>query len=314
VPDIFQKHLYDRNQPEVHEVFREMRRISDEAGERVLIGETHGQETALAASCHGADGDELHMAFNFDFLNQPWNARAFRRSAEAWYAALPEGAWPNFTLSNHDRPRAAFRFRDRDPSVTEARARVAAAMLLTLRGTPFIYYGEEIAMQCERIPRARLLDPLGIKTWPLGFVGRDPERTPMQWDASANAGFGSGEPWLPVNSDYAGRNVAAQSGDEASMLAWYKALLALRKSSPALRGGELAFLDSDPDVLAYMREEGEEKLVVLLNFASRERVFSFAGDGLEEASVLLASDPARVGTKISGELGLGPCEILIASL
>lgn len=260
-PDLFQRHVYDRNRPEVHEVFREMRKVADEAGERVLIGETHGQKAELAASCHGEAGDGLHMAFNFDFLNQPWSAAAFRRSAEAWYAALPEGAWPNFTLSNHDRPRAAFRFRSRDPRVTEGRARVAAAMLLTLRGTPFVYYGEELAMGCVRLPRASLRDPLGIRTWPLGFLGRDPERTPMQWGSGPGAGFTKGEPWLPLNPDWRERNVEAQAADPASTLAWYKSLLGLRRSREALRSGSISFLDAGrgsraSEVLAYERRLG----------------------------------------------------------
>jgi alpha-glucosidase len=320
VPDLCQKHLYDRNRPEVHEVFKEMRRISDTAGERVLIGETHGQEAALAAASHGEKGDELHMAFNFDFLNQPWSARAFRKSAEAWYALLPEGAWPNFTLSNHDRPRAAFRFRSRDPRVTESRARVAAAMLLTLRGTPFIYYGEEIAMTCERIPKARLLDPLGIRTWPLAFVGRDPERTPMQWSAEAGAGFGAtkSQPWLPLNSDWRERNVAAQDADEASMLSWYRRILSLRKARASLREGELRFLDlasgrGADDVLSYERAVGGEKTLIVLNFASEPRAVELKGG----ASVLLAATPVggeacKAGERLgSGSLGLGPCEALI---
>jgi len=229
-PDFFQRHIFDRNRPEVHEVFKEMRAVADAASERVLIGETHGQDPKLAASCHGEAGDELSMAFNFEFLYRPWRAASFRESAERWYSLLPEGAWPNFTLSNHDQPRHAWRYRGRSAEVTDGRARVAAAMLLTLRGTPFLYYGEEIGMSCERIPRARLRDPLGIATWPLRMLGRDPARTPMQWDGGPNAGFSSGQPWLPVNSDYRSRNVALQEADSTSLLSWYKALLALRRA------------------------------------------------------------------------------------
>lgn len=315
VPDIFQRHIYDRNRPEVHEVFKDMRRIADEAGERVLIGETHGQEARLAAECHGKSGDELHMAFNFDFLNQPWSAAAFRASAERWYAALPPDAWPNFTLSNHDRPRAAFRFRASDPRVTEARARLAAAMLLTLRGSPFVYYGEELGMGCQRIPKAALRDPLGIRTWPFGFLGRDPERTPMQWDASANSGFTSGRPWLPLNRDYVSRNVAAEAADPDSILSLYKRLLALRKSRASLREGELAFLDgADREVLAYLRSAGKERSLVLLNFASRPARFSLAGPAFAGAMALLSTDAARGLGALGTEVELAPCEGLICEL
>jgi alpha-glucosidase len=318
-PDFFQWHVYDRNRPEFHEVFKEMRAVAEAAGERVLIGETHGQDPVLAASCHGERGDELNMAFNFDFLYRKWNAREFRESAEAWYALLPEGAWPNFTLSNHDQPRAIWRYRGRgarSAAVGEARARVAAAMLLTLRGTPFIYYGEEIGMGCERLPRKALRDPLGIATWPLRSMGRDPERTPMQWDEGPNAGFGSGRPWLPVNSDYRSRNVAIQERASDSMLAWYKALIALRRARDELRSGSIRFLDLAPDVLAYERKGGTGAgILVLLNFATKGRRFA-----LERGARLLlgsARDAGSLGGRAeiaAGAFELGPGEVVIADI
>jgi len=317
-PNLFQRHIYDRNRPEVHGIFKEMRKLADAAGERVLIGETHGQDPVLAASCHGERNDELHMAFNFDFLFQKkWEARSFRESAERWYALLPAGAWPNFTLSNHDQPRAIFRYRSRDPRVTEGRARVAAAMLLTLRGTPFIYYGEELGMSCRRLPRKALRDPLGVNTWPLGFLGRDPERTPMQWDASPNAGFSAApaEPWLPVNPDYVSRNVAVQAAEPGSLLSWYKALIALRRGSAALREGSIAFQGLHEEVLAYERAAGAERVLVLLNFASVPRRVELGS----ACRVLLGSAPARGGSGprvpgdelAAGELELRPCESLV---
>jgi alpha-glucosidase len=321
-PDFFQRHVYDRNRPEVHEVFREMRAVADEAGvagsgvagngERVLIGETHGEDPLLAASCHGERGDELHMAFNFDFLHRKWSADSFRRSAETWYSLLPPGAWPNFTLSNHDQPRHIHRYRGRTEAVTEGRARVAAAMLLTLRGTPFIYYGEEIGMGCEVLPRSALRDPLGISTWPLRSMGRDPERTPMQWDASPNAGFstGSGQPWLPVNSDYKSRNVAAQEADPRSLLAWYKSLIALRLVREELRSGDIRFLGLSPEVLAYERSTGSGRLLVLLNFSSRKRSVS-PGAALR---VLLGSAREEGAQIPAGKIELQPNEVVIAEL
>ncbi len=310
-PDFFQRHIHDRNQAEVHGIFKEMREVADAAGERVLIGETHGQDTALAASCHGDRGDELNMAFNFDFLNMPWKAKAFRESAERWYAALPEGAWPNFTLSNHDQPRHAWRYRAgaRGRALAEARARIAAAMLLTIRGTPFLYYGEEIGMTCERLPRAALRDPLGIATWPLGALGRDPERTPMQWDSGPNAGFSVGTPWLPVNSDFKSRNVAAQLGDPASLLSWYRSLIALRRSKPCLLEGGLSFLELHPDVLAYRRGPAEgENVLVMLNFSSRRRIVELGGP----VRVLLGSSREAGQPAGPGGFELAPCEAVVA--
>ncbi len=316
-PDFFQKHIYDRNRPEVHEVFKEMRAVADAAGERVLIGETHGQDRLLAASCYGKHDDELHLAFNFEFLYEKWGARNFRESAERWYAALPDGAWPNFTLSNHDQPRHAWRYRGRrfggasSEAETEARARVAAAMLLTLRGTPFIYYGEEIGMTCYPFPRAALRDPLGIATWPLRGLGRDPERTPMQWTGGENAGFSTAKPWLPINRDYRSRNVATQETDPASLLSWYKSLIALRRAKAALHEGSITFLDLDVDVLAYTRRAAScESILVLINFASQPRAISQGAPG----RVVLGTARAG-GTALKAEgIVLKPYEVVIAEV
>jgi alpha-glucosidase len=306
IPDFFQRHIYDRNRPEVHEIFKEMRRVADESGGRVLIGETHGNDPRLAAASHGECGDELHMAFNFDFLHQPWSAEAFRRSAERWYELLPEGAWPNFTLSNHDQPRHYWRYRSRGS--TEARARVAAALLLTIRGTPFLYYGEEIGMTCRRIPRAALRDPLGINTWPLGFLGRDPERTPMQWDDSPNAGFTRGRPWLPLNPDYTSKNVSRQESDPSSLLSWYKKLITLRRSHECLRSGGIRFIDMGRDILAYERFSHQERILVILNFSNRPRRITVR----EECRVLLGSRRAPSALLEGGHAELGPDEAVIA--
>ncbi|MBU0928999.1 MAG: alpha-glucosidase, partial [Spirochaetes bacterium] len=304
VPDLLQEHLYDRNRPEVHGVFKEFRAIADSYGDRMLIGETHGLDPALAASCHGERNDELHMAFNFDFLFRKWGARSFRDSAERWYRLLPDGAWPNFTLSNHDQSRHYYRYRA--GLHTDARARVAAAMLLCLRGTPFLYYGEEIGMTCQRIPRARLRDPLGLSTWPLPF-GRDPERTPMQWDDSANAGFSPAEPWLPVNTDYRRRNVAAQKADLGSLWNWYASLIRLRRSEPALVSGTLSWLAAPAGVMAWRRTEGGREVDVYLNFTARRR--TVVSDG---GSVAIGTDRTAGEAIASGKLALAPYEALVS--
>ncbi|MBN2875403.1 MAG: DUF3459 domain-containing protein [Spirochaetales bacterium] len=302
-PDLFQHHIYDRNRPEVHEIFREFRALADSYGDRVLIGETHGRDAQLAASCHGNDKDELHMAFNFDFLFRPWSARSFRESADRWYSLLPEGAWPNFTLSNHDQKRHYARYRS--GAWTEPRARVAAAMLLCLRGTPFLYYGEELGMDCRELPRSKLRDPLGIATWPLRY-GRDPERTPMQWDASENAGFSSAEPWLPVNPDYRERNVASQQSDPESLLRWYTKLLALRRTESALQTGALSWLDAPSDVMAWSRTAGTTRIDVYLNCSPRKPEVAVA-----PGRVLLGSDAGAGDGIVAGQRRLRPYEVLI---
>lgn len=305
-PNLFQHHLYDRNRPEVHDVFRELRRIADSYGDRMLIGETHGQDAALAASCYGASADELHMAFNFDFLYRPWGARSFMESARRWYEALPAGAWPNFTLSNHDQKRHYYRYRA--GASTEARARIAAAMLLCLRGTPFLYYGEELGMNCERLPRSSLQDPLGLATWPLGF-GRDPVRTPMQWNDSAYAGFSTVAPWLPVNSDYRHKNVAAQQTMPGSLLQWYRALLALRRLEPALHSGRLSWLPAPADVMAWTRVHENRHVDILLNCGGRTRTMRLRGGTVSLGTHAAAGSPIP-----AGDYRLAPYEALIVAL
>jgi alpha-glucosidase len=289
IPDMLQRHVYDRNQPEVHDILRKFRTIADQAGDKVLIGEPYGQDAALSASCLGR-GDELHLAFDFNFTSQPFRPARFRKALETCYAALPEGGWAALALSNHDRPRAVHRYRSRLPGqaglrATQGRARLLAAMLLSLRGTPFIYYGEEIGMGCRRLPRKALRDPLGKHTWPLGFIGRDPERRPMQWDGSPNAGFSSASPWLPVDPGYRGLNVKDQAGDPSSLLSFYKTLLRLRKAEPALRLGELRFLDGPPGILAYERRMEGRGIRVILNFKDRPASFRLDAPG----SVLLST-------------------------
>jgi alpha-glucosidase len=164
---------------EVHAIHRRWRKVIDSYRDRVAVGEIFPDGLKRLVRYYGND-DELHMPFNFQFLERPWRAEAFRAVVEEWERLLPDHAWPDYTLSNHDRSRAATRY-------GLHRARTAAMMLLTLRGTPFIYYGEEIGMTDVPIPPERVVD----------VHDRDPERTPMQWDASRNAGFTAGRPWRP---------------------------------------------------------------------------------------------------------------------
>lgn len=318
-PDLFQDHIYDRNQPEVHDICREIRRIADGyPGDRVLVGEVFCRDPAQAASYLGSNADELHMAFNIDLMYKPWSAAALRGSIRRLYDALPVGAWPNATLSNHDQPRHSFRFKGKTEAETEKRMRAAAAFLLTLRGTPFIYYGEEIGMRQSVIERKDLRDPLGIKTWPLRFLGRDGERTPMQWSGDVNAGFTTGTPWLPLPSDYRTRNVAAQSEDPESLLVWYRALLTLRRDSPALRSGSFRFIDDDDrQVIAYERIEGTDRVVVALNLSDRTRRFpaeSVIARRFSMTRVILGSrrQSAVPATDPSAGFELAPSEVLIA--
>ena len=266
-----QLHLYDRNRPETHAILRRFRALLDEYGETMSVGEIYPnegvREPEVAATYLGRKSDELHLAFDFSPVFAPFSASAFRGILERWYAAVENHGWPCHVLSNHDKSRAFTRLCRGSLS----RAKLLAALLLTQRGTPFLYYGEEIGMRDGRLSRSDLADPLGRKYWPL-HPGRDPERTPMQWNDGSLAGFSEGvASWLPVNGDYREKNVARQRRDPASLLNWYKRLIGLRRESETLRTGTIEFIDAGRTVLAYRRRTATATVLVLLNFASRPR-------------------------------------------
>ena len=190
--------LHSTDQPEVHAIAAEMRAIADSyPGDRVLIGEIYLPIERLM-HYYGLVAPEVHLPFNFQLIDAPWHARDLARMIADYEAALPPGGWPNWVLGNHDRPRIATR-------VGAAQARVAAVLLLTLRGTPTLYYGDEIGLTDVAIPADRVQDPRELREPGLG-LGRDPVRTPMPWNASAHAGFSTAEPWLPLNPDWPTRD------------------------------------------------------------------------------------------------------------
>ena len=221
------------------------------------------------------------MAFNFSFLRAPWSASALRDEVELLERLVPPSAWPDHTLSNHDNPRTVSRYAPAgDLALGRRRARLAALMLLTLRGTPFLYYGEEIGMADTPIPPERVVD----------VAGRDPERTPMPWDGSPGGGFTTGEPWLPMGAETAAVNVEAQRADPSSMLAFYRDVIRLRRSTPALRSGSYATVEAMPaDVFAYVREAAGERWFVALNFGRSSVAVVPPGEG----ATRISTDPAR---------------------
>ena len=273
--------LHSTDQPEVHEIAAEMRRLADGYGGRVLIGEIYLPLEKLM-TYYGRDMEGVHLPFNFQLIDAPWNARGLARIIADYEAALPAGGWPNWVLGNHDRPRVAAK-------LGEAQARVAAMLLLTLRGTPTLYYGDELGIGAVEIPADHVRDPRELREPGLG-LGRDPVRTPMAWDGSGNAGFSAGEPWLPLHVDWRGRNVAAQSGDPGSMLSLYRRLLSLRRSHEALAVGEIALLDCEGDVLAYERRAGDERLLIALNLGGEEQAFVLPGWAAGYAILISTTD------------------------
>lgn len=301
-----QRHVYDRSRPESLEVVRELRRIADSYPDRALMGEiyTDCPEESVAFCGDGSDG--LHLAFYLDFAVHKWRADRFRSSVDWLEEHLPAGAWPCYYLNNHDLPRTYSRLGGRH---RDARARVAAAMLLTLRGTPILYYGEELGMPTARIPRRLMVDPIGAKFWPIPF-GRDGSRTPLPWSAGAGAGFTSGTPWLPADPSHAVRNVEAEASDPASLLSWYRALIALRAATPALHSGSYrALAGTPPHVFGYVREAEGERVTVLLNFSARGAACPLAE---QLFSRVLLSTHRAVGDPLApGDLVLGPHEVAI---
>ena len=302
------KHVYDRNRPETVDLCKELRALTDSYGERMMVGEVYADDPAISSAYYGSGNDALHLVFYFDFLFQPWSAARMHRSLANWYGRLPAGAWPAFTLSNHDNLRHCLRYSR--GKWTDARARVAAALLMTLRGTPFLYYGEEIGMTGGRLRRKDLVDPLSRKTWPFRRFRRDLARTPMQWDGSPNGGFSGGKPWLPVASDFKQANVGTQSGSAGSLLSLYRELIWLRKKRPALQSGEIRFMEEYlPNALVYFRLDASEKVLVALNFTGKRVKLELAGD--EESTVLLRSrGPDASGVDTHGS-DLGPYDVLI---
>lgn len=290
---------YTEDQPEVHDIVRSMRATLSEYGERVLIGEIY-LPVAQLVKYYGTTGDGADMPFNFHLLNTPWKASDIARLIRDYDSALPEHAWPNWVLGNHDNPRVASR-------IGSVQARVAAVLLLTLRGTPTLYYGDEIGMVDGHIAPDEIRDPAELKQPGLG-QGRDPERTPMQWDgALPNSGFTNGRPWLPVGMT---TSVREQDGDASSILSLYRRLLALRRENTALVQGAIENVAAYGEVLTYERSYLDERLLIALNMGSVEAtVHANAGN------VLLSTLAGRDGRPLeAGVIRVAAGEALIATL
>ena len=262
-----QHHIYNSDQPEMESVLKEMRDILDEYPERYAVGETFLATREKIIRYNGTD--KLHAAFDFEFLWSKYKPKKFLKAIENWEDLAEEAQiFPNYVLSNHDVPRPATRYAK---SEDDARVKVIMAMLLTMRGTPFLYYGDEIGMRDISLKRSEIMDPPGKKYWPFN-KGRDGCRSPMQWDDSANAGFSTKKPWLPVHANYKKRNVSAQRKDESSIFNFTRELIALRKENVILRRGKIIPLSEIPDdVMAYLRQHGDEQVLVFLNFSKKNQ-------------------------------------------
>jgi alpha-glucosidase len=248
--------LYTTDRPELQDFVAGLRRVVDEFQDRVLIGEIYLPLERLVAY-YGANLDGVHLPFNFQLLQTRWNARELAVLIEQYRSLLPAGSWPNWVLGNHDNPRIASR-------VGLEQARIAAMLLLTLRGTPTMYYGDELGMLNVAIPPDRMQDPFERNVPGIG-VGRDGARTPMQWNPTAGAGFTTGEPWLPLSDNDQTVNVEAESSDPLSLLTLYRKLLQLRATHEALALGAYEAVAMTGDLLAYVRRSAREAFLIALN-------------------------------------------------
>ena len=278
---------HNENWPSVHPRLAGIRRVLEEFdGDRVAVGEVYLLDQRLLAP-YITSGDELHLAHNFFFLNLPWSSERFRAAVDEFEQLTREGGWPAWCLNNHDHSRTATRY-------GFGRARAAAMLVLTLRGTPFLFQGEELGLTDVPVPPAAIVD----------VDGRDPERAPMPWappsQAGAGAGFTTGTPWLPVHPDAERLAASVQEGDASSPLGFYRELLALRRATPALHSGTYRSVDAAPDVYAYVREHEGSRVLVALNFAPFARPLPAEAAG---GRTLLSTHPDAGDGTLAGDEG-----------
>jgi alpha-glucosidase len=266
-----------------------------------LIGEIYLPLHRLVAY-YGNDLAGAQMPFNFALLSTLWSARSIEKIIADYERALPAGAWPNWVLGNHDRPRVASR-------VGPEQARVAAMLLLTLRGTPTLYYGDEIGMHQVPIAPEQVRDPFEKNVPGIG-VGRDGCRTPMQWSAAPYAGFSTSAPWLPLPDDFPRENVVNLEADSRSILNLYKALIDLRKRLPQLASGDYVPIAAQGDLLLYRRQSEGNAVVIALNLGAGPVSVGSDAIGLG-GEILLSTFLDREGEKILGTLDLRGNEGLI---
>lgn len=292
---------HTRDQPGIHDMLARMRSVIEEFGDdRMLAGELY-LSTEKTVRYYGDDKPELHLPLNLQLAWSPWDSESFAHIIDQYERQLPPNGWPTWTASTHDAPRIASR--------TEGeQTRVAAMLLLTLRGTPTHYYGEEIGMRGVPIPPERAHDPQGRRTG----RNRDPERTPMQWNNTLHAGFSSVEPWLPIADDFQNANVASQAEDPGSILTLYRRLISLRQSEPILLTGRCEIVERQKPLLAYQRIDDDRRLLVLLNFGKETQTCEIPDAG--HAAILLSTFLDRDGDEVYKSIGLHGDEGVILEL
>jgi len=274
-PFDFQLHIYNQSHADIPPFLERLRDVFDEYPDRFTVAEVGGADADREMKLFTAGNNRLNTAYGFDFLYAPsLTAAAVREALENWQSG---GSWPSWAFENHDAPRAVSRWAA--PGQADAFARMKMLLLAALRGNIFLYYGEELGLDQVEIAFEDLQDPEAIANWPR-TLSRDGARTPMPWEAGApQLGFTTGKPWLPVGPNHAKLAIDVQNADAGSLLAWTRQVLALRNASPALRTGDIAFLDAPADLLAFEREGEGERLLCLFNLGDTGRHFTPAEAG-----------------------------------
>jgi alpha-glucosidase len=305
---------YNHNLPEVHDILKGLRQVADKSN-AVLIGETWTDNIEQLNQYYGANGDELQMPMDFMFTKvDKLSPPDFRKQIAAVNSA---NGWPVFVIGNHDIERSYDRYGDGKHN--DDIAKVIAGLYLTLRGTPIMYYGEEIGMQ-NNDPKFKkdVKDPKGKTGWP-DDKGRDGERTPMQWDNTPNAGFTKGIPWLPIPLSYKTHNVATELKNPNSILMFYRNVLALRHTNPALLDGDyVALNEDDVNVMSYLRRYQDRAVLVVLNMSAQPQSISFnlspQGFSTAEARTLLTTTQTMQSTATLSHMTLEPFTVYIGEV
>lgn len=302
---------YNDKLPEVHTELKKLRKVADE-NNAVLIGETYTSNREELKEYYGDHNDEIQMPMDFMFCTvDKLSASDFRTQIAN---AESTGGWPVYVIGNHDMPRSYVRYGDGKHN--DQIAKLMAGMYLTLRGTPIMYYGEELGMENnDPVRKEDVKDPIGIAGWP-GEKGRDGERTPMQWNDSPNAGFSRATPWLPVPASYKTHNVAGELENPDSVLQFYRHLLALRRHESALLDGDYVALNQDnPNVLSYLRRYKNEAVLVVLNMSATAQRVSFnlseQGFSSTKTTTLLTTSTQTPGSQLN-QIALEPFAVYIA--
>jgi alpha-glucosidase len=292
--------VFTDDRPETMGCIEYIREVLDEYDGKLLCGEVQGK-TDRIGHFYGNSKPRLHLPLNFALLDSEWSAISLQATVDAYFNALPHGAWPDFVIGGHDKHRVASK-------IGQAQARILAMLLMTIRGTPFLFAGDEMGSEQVQIPSERIQDP--FEKLMKGFdLGRDPERAPLRWDDTEGGGFTSGEPWLPLSRDRT-RNIKAQQGDRNSLLNLYRELIALRREEPCLLQGEYLPRRAKNDVFSFGRRMNDTEILVGLNISGEPRLWEWEGCGVRLLSTRLDCKQE----KVAGPIHLKPNEGVIVKV